>query len=79
MNNVEKLVREELGKILNKDVSDIPIDADLVEEVGLDSLTVLEIFGMVEDKFGIVVDVSNISSMKTIKDIVDIIESDQSA
>ncbi|MBR1779112.1 MAG: acyl carrier protein [Clostridia bacterium] len=74
MRETEKIVREELGKILDKDTSQISIDANLIEDVGMDSLNVLEIFGMVEEKFNVVVDTDKISELKTIGDIVEIIE-----
>lgn len=74
MCETEKIVRDELAKILGKDTDQISSDANLIEEVGLDSLNVLEIFGMVEEKFNVVVDPEKISELKTIKDIVNIIE-----
>ena len=77
MNDTEKMVREELGKIIGKDTSDIPKDANLMEDVGLDSLNVLEEFGMVEGKFNVVVEPEKISELRTIEDIVNIIESNK--
>ena len=77
MNDTEKMVREELGKIIGKDTSDIPKDANLMEDVGLDSLKVLEVFGMVEGKFNVVVEPEKISELRTIEDIVNIIESNK--
>ena len=74
MNETERLVREELGKILGRDAMDIPSDANLIEDVGLDSLNVLEIFGMVEDTFKVLVDSEKISGIQTIADIVNVIE-----
>ena len=73
MDNIEKVIREELGKIINKDGFEIPSDANLTEEVGLDSLNVLELFGMIEDKFNVLVPPERVSDMKTINDIVGII------
>ncbi len=73
MDNIEKTIREELGKIINKDGFEIPSDANLTEEVGLDSLNVLELFGMIEDKFNVLVPPERVSDMKTINDIVSII------
>lgn len=73
MNEIEKKVREELGKIIGKDGFAIPEDANLIEDVGMDSLNILEVFGMIEDTFKVLVDSEKISEMKTIKDIVSII------
>ena len=74
MSEIEKKVREELGKIIGKDGFAISEDANLIEDVGMDSLNILEVFGMIEDTFKVLVDSEKISEMKTIKDIVSIIE-----
>lgn len=73
MSEIEKKVREELGKIIGKDGFAIPEDANLIEDVGMDSLNILEVFGMIEDTFKVLVNSEKISEMKTIKDIVSII------
>lgn len=77
MSETEKIVREELGKIIGKDTDQISKDDDLIESVGLDSLIVLEIFGMIEEKFNVILAPEKISEMKTIEDIVNIIESNK--
>lgn len=77
MSDTEKMVREELGKIIGKDTKDIPKGANLIEEVGLDSLNILEVFGMVEGKFNVVVEPEKISDLRTIEDIVNIIENNK--
>ena len=74
MTDIEKIVREELGKIANKDISDISREDNLVEHVGLDSLSILEVFGMMEEKFNIVLEPDKISELQTIADIVRLIE-----
>lgn len=74
MTDIEKIVREELGKIANKDISDISSEDNLVEHVGLDSLSILEVFGMMEEKFNIVLEPDKISELQTIADIVRLIE-----
>lgn len=73
MGEIEKKVREELGKIIGKDGFAIPENANLIEDVGMDSLNVLEFFGMIEETFKVLVDSEKISEMKTIKDIVTIV------
>ena len=74
MSETEKIVREELSKIIGKDTDEISINDDLVDHVGLDSLSILEIFGMIEEKFNVVLEPDKISKMKTIEDIVNLIE-----
>ncbi len=77
MNETEKMIREELSKITGKDTDQISKDANLIEDVGLDSLNVLEVFGMIEEKFNIIVDPEEISEIKTISDIVTLIENNK--
>lgn len=77
MSETEKIVREELGKIIGKDTEQISKNDDLIEHVGLDSLIILEIFGMIEEKFNVILAPEKISEMKTIEDIVNIIESNK--
>ncbi len=74
MSETEKIVREELSKIIGKDTDEISINDDLVDHVGLDSLSILEIFGTIEEKFNVVLEPDKISKMKTIEDIVNLIE-----
>lgn len=77
MNETEKMIREELSKITGKDTDQISKDANLIEDVGLDSLNVLEVFGMIEEKFNIIVDPEEISELRTINDIVNLIENNK--
>ncbi len=77
MSETEKIVREELSKITGKSTEQISKDDNLIESAGLDSLNVLEVFGMIEEKFNIVVDAEKISEIKTISDIVNLIESNK--
>ena len=74
MNETERIVREELSKITGKDLTQISKDDNLVEQVGLDSLSILEVFGMMEEKFNIILEPEKISELKTIADIVNLIE-----
>lgn len=74
MSEIEKAVREELGKIVKIDTMAIADDANLTQEADLDSLSVLELFGMIEDRFHVLVPPEKVSEMSTIRDIVKIIE-----
>lgn len=74
MSETEKTVREELSKITGESTDKISKDDNLIEDVGLDSLNVLEVFGMIEEKFNVVVNSEEISEIRTIGDIVGLIE-----
>ncbi len=74
MNQTEKIIREEIGKLLETDGAEIPGDASLIKNVGLDSLNILEMFDLIEEKFGIMIEPEKFAEMKTINDVVRIIE-----
>lgn len=74
MNQTEKIIREEIGKLLETDGTEIPGDASLIKDVGLDSLNILEMFDLIEEKFGIMIEPEKFAVMKTINDVVRIIE-----
>lgn len=74
MNQTEKIIREEIGKLLEKDGTEIPGDVSLIKDVGLDSLNILEMFDLIEEKFGIMIEPEKFAEMKTINDVVRIIE-----
>ncbi len=74
MNEIEKVVREELGKLTKADVINMSIDEDISEYTGLDSLSFLELFGKIEEKFKILVPPEKISEIQTIADVVKIVE-----
>lgn len=74
MNQTEKIIREEIGKLLETDGTEIPGGAYLIKDVGLDSLNILEMFDLIEEKFGIMIEPEKFAEMKTINDVVRIIE-----
>ena len=75
MNDIEKAVRKELGKIIKVDIMSISGDDNISEIAELDSLSILELFGMLEERFKVTLPPEKVAEMKTINDIVKIIES----
>ena len=65
-----KLVAEKL----NKKVEDIKLDSKLVEDLGADSLDVVELIMSFEDEFGVSLPDEEVEKMKTIKDVITYIE-----
>lgn len=59
-----------IAEKLNKKVGDIKMDARLVEDLGADSLDVIEMIMAFEDEFGISLPDEDVAKLKTIKDIV---------
>lgn len=59
---------------LNKKVEDVKLDSRLVEDLGADSLDVVELIMSFEDEFGVSLPDEEVEKMKTIKDVVAYIE-----
>lgn len=74
MDTIEQKVREGLEEVLERDISNISKDAILVDEVGIDSLQVLEVFGMMNEVFDITIEPKRLSDMTTISKIVNIVK-----
>lgn len=60
---------------LNKDAKTIKLESKLVEDLGADSLDVIELVMAFEDEFGISLPDEEISKMKTIADVINYIKS----
>lgn len=60
------LIAEKLGKQKNQ----ITLNTNLVEDLGADSLDVVELIMTLEDEFGISLPDEEVSKMKTVGDVV---------
>ncbi len=58
---------------LNKKVESISLNSRLVEDLGADSLDVVEMIMAFEDEFGISLPDEDVENMKTVKDVIDYI------
>lgn len=70
IDKVKKLIAEQL----NVDENKIQEDSKLIEDLGADSLDVVEMLMTLEDEFGLSISDEEAVTLKTIKDIVDYIE-----
>lgn len=68
-------VKEIIANQLSVKVEDIKEDTNIAEELGADSLDLVEILMSLEDEFGVSIPDEAIPEIKTIKEIVDFIES----
>lgn len=73
MTTVEK-VKEIIANQLSVKVDTLKDETNIAEELGADSLDVVEILMSLEDEFGVSIPDEAIPQIKTIKDIVDFIE-----
>lgn len=73
MTTLEK-IKKLLGEQLNIAEDKIVEEARVVEDLGADSLDVVELLMTLEDEFGITVEDEDAMKLKTIKDIVSLID-----
>ncbi len=74
MSDNEKIVREELSKLLEIDAMSISGTEDLTKAAEWDSLCVLELLELIEDRFGVLISPDKLVNMRTINDVVNAIE-----
>lgn len=70
IDKVKELVAEQLG--ISKDK--ITENSNIIEDLGADSLDVIEMLMTLEDEYGITISDDKISQIKTINQIVELIE-----
>jgi acyl carrier protein len=71
---IEIEIRKTLARLTEQEVADIPIDRDLGESLGLDSLGRLELLSEVEDQFDLFFDDVDSEKASTIQGMLDIVE-----
>lgn len=70
---VEKII-DLLAKQFRIDPSSIDADTNIVEDLGADSLEVVDMLMAIEENFGITVSDEEALTLKTVKDVADFIE-----
>lgn len=74
MANVLEKVTEILVEELGCDASDVKLEANIIEDLEADSLSVMEVVMCLEDEYDVEVDEDDIRSLKTVGDVVSYIE-----
>lgn len=74
MSETEKIVREELSDLLKIDAMDMSETDDLTKVAEWDSLCVLELLELIEERFGVLISPEKLVDMRTIKDVVSAIK-----
>tara|TARA_B100001057_G_scaffold500794_1_gene617864 strand:+ start:950 stop:1171 length:222 start_codon:yes stop_codon:yes gene_type:complete len=72
---MSEIVYKVIQEVLTDDVDKIKPEAKLIDDLGADSLTAVEIVMELEKKLGIEIDDSKVEKIVTIQDIINIIES----
>ena len=68
-------IAEIIASQLRADQADITEDTNVMEDLGADSLDVVEILMAIEKNFGVSVSDDEIPNLKTVRDIVEYVES----
>lgn len=71
--SVQDEVFEIIATVLEKDKSEIPLDAHLIQDVGADSMMALEILAALEKKYRIAVPEEKLKEMTTVNKIVQMV------
>ena len=62
-------IQEMLAEELNLPVSKVVADAKIVEDLGADSLDVVELLSRLEDEFGITIPDEDVENLVTVRDV----------
>jgi acyl carrier protein len=73
-NGVYEKVRELLASQFDADIEKIDENTNITEDLGADSLDLVEMIMMLEEEFGIVVTDESMYTFKTVSEVVDFIE-----
>jgi acyl carrier protein len=67
---VEQRVREIVAEQLERDVNEVTNAASLIEDLGADSLDVVELVMKMEEEFGIEIPDEEAEKIKTVNDVI---------
>ncbi len=75
------MVFEKVKEILIDEIGceeeDVKLEANVIDDLGADSLAVMQITMALEDEYGVDVPEDVIPTLKTVKDIVDFVENNK--
>lgn len=74
MTDIFDKVKEILSKQLRIDIAQIDDDAVIVEDLGADSLDLVEMLMTFEDTYGFSIDDDDAANLRTVRDVVEYIE-----
>ena len=67
-------IKELLAKQLRIDIDAIADDSNIIEDLGADSLDVVEMLMAIEDDLGVIISDDDAVRLKTVRDVADYIE-----
>lgn len=77
LNATFEKVRDIIAKQLSVKPEEVKVESNIAEDLGADSLDLVEILMSLEDEFGISIPDEAIPQIKTIKDVVEFIDSNK--
>lgn len=72
--SLENKVREMIAKQLDLDIKEVSPEASFLEDLGADSLDVVELIMQMEEEFGIQIPDEDAEKIKTVQDAIDYIK-----
>ncbi|MGE5699976.1 MAG: acyl carrier protein [Deltaproteobacteria bacterium] len=72
--SVEKKVKEIVAEQLGKDEGEITTNASFIDDLGADSLDIVELVMKMEEEFGIEIPDEEAEKIKTVNDVVEYIK-----
>ncbi|MBI2891327.1 MAG: acyl carrier protein [Nitrospirae bacterium] len=76
--NTEQRVREIIAEQLGMDVDEVKLDGSIVDDLGADSLDIVEMMMALEEEFGIEIPEDQAEKIQTVKDAIGYIKEHQS-
>jgi acyl carrier protein len=72
--SVEKKVRDIVAEQLGKDVNEVTANASFIDDLGADSLDIVELVMKMEEEFSIEIPDEEAEKIKTVNDVVEYIK-----
>lgn len=72
--NIESIIKEIIATQLSVEPEKVTSEAKFIEDLGADSLDIVELVMAFEDKFSVEVPDEDTEKLKSVKDVVDYIE-----
>ena len=73
-NNIFEKLKAIVVNQIGIDAEIVKPESDIIKDLGCDSLDIVDMLMSVEDEFGVTIDDSDVSEMKTVLDVVNFID-----
>ncbi len=70
----EKRIKEIIAEELDRDINEVTDTASFIEDLGADSLAIVELVMRMEEEFGIEIPDEEAEKIKTVKDVIEYIK-----